>query len=286
MSKCIICQTNEELAFKKHKYEIKNCPNCNLFRTVLPQKYDQLLKTYYSKAYFTGSETRAGYADYLSDQQATRLNARNYLKLINRFKSKGKLLDVGCATGIFLEEAMHTYQAQGIDPSAYAISQAKKKFKHRVRRGSLTSSRFKQESFDVITLLDVFEHLDNPRKSLKKIRYMLKPGGIIVINTGDANSLLAKIQKENWHYFIPPQHLYFFSKSNLLTLLQSENFEPIYTNSQGKHLTLRYLLHLMRTINKSKAANWLYQKTHKNFLGKIPLYINLFDNMTIIAKKE
>lgn len=286
MSKCIICKSNEEFAFKKHRYQIKNCPSCNLFRTVLPQEYSQLLKTYYSEEYFTGSEKRAGYADYFSDQQATRLNARNYLKLIGQFKDKGRLLDVGCAMGIFLEEALHNYQVQGIDPSAYAISQVRKKFRHRVKQASLSSFRFKENSFDVITLLDVFEHLDNPRKNLKKLRSMLKLGGIIVINTGDANSLLAKIQKDNWHYFIPPQHLYFFSKSNLLTLLQSEGFEPIYTNSQGKYLSLRYILHLARTIKKSKSAGFAYKLIHKTFIGKAIVYLNLFDNMTIIAQKK
>lgn len=287
MKSCVICSTKEEYAFNKLGYEIRRCPECDLYRTLPQTTYPKLLKNYYTKGYFTGNDGRAGYADYEDDHLVVRKNANRYLKLLTQYQASGRLLDIGCATGIFLEEANKAgFDGFGIDVAPYAIRRARRRLGDRVRLGRLRQNSFPPKSFDIITLFDVFEHFDQPRRELQLARRLLKPEGLIAINTGDTSSLLAKIQRENWHFFIPPQHLHFYSKSNLTQLIRSEGFEPIYTNSSGKHLTLRYVLQLARTINQSKIADWTYQLVHRNKMGQLPLYINLWDNMTIIAKKQ
>lgn len=287
MNRCIICNSHQEFAFKKHGYTLLRCPQCGLYRTILPGSYRQFLKTYYAKSYFTGSRTKAGYADYLDDAPVIRRNAHNYLKLILQHKPSGRrLLDVGCATGIFMLQAQDQgFAVSGLDASAYAISQAKKIFPHQVKLGTLTAVKFPPRSFDLITLFDVFEHLHDPQKGLARCRHLLRSGGLLVINTGNTNSFLAKIEGPKWHFFIPPQHLYFYSDSNLKQLLKLHGFKILGIYTTGKHISLRYLWHLMRTINHSRLADLCYRLFHRTFIGKFSLYLNLYDNMTLIAKK-
>lgn len=288
MSKrCIICGINLVFAFRKHGYTLMRCPRCGLYHTILPGSYRQFLKHYYARGYFTGNRTKAGYADYLDDTPVIRRNAQNYLKLILKHNPPGRrLLDVGCATGIFMHQAQDQgFAVSGLDASAYAVAQAKKIFPRQVKLGTLTTVKFLPRSFDLITLFDVFEHLHDPQKDLARCRHLLRSGGLLVINTGNTNSFLAKVEGPKWHFFIPPQHLYFYSDSNLKQLLKLHGFKILGIYTTGKHISLRYLWHLMRTINHSRLADLCYQLFHRTFIGKFSLYLNLYDNMTMIAKK-
>lgn len=283
--KCIICGHQQQPAFKKHNFQIIKCFNCGLFRTQLDTNSRRSLHSYYDKNYFRGGNDRAGYANYQKDEHIVLANSNGYLDQICLYQQGGNLLDIGCATGIFMQAAeARGFTGYGIDVSNYAINIASKKFFSRVKLGQLGSARLPHHYFDVITLFDVFEHLANPGQNLQICRQLLKKNGILVINTGDSNSLLAKLEGKGWHYFIPPQHLFFYSKANLLKLLDNYHFRAIYTNSSGKYLSLRYLLHLSQTINKSAVSTWLFNLTRHRAIGKLPLYLNFHDNMTIIAK--
>ncbi len=284
---CTICNTKLAPAFIKHGYKIVRCPKCFLYQTILKGSYQDMIKNYYTKAYFTGNSNRAGYADYDEDATIVQANAKKYLQILTAHGSNRSLLDVGCATGTFLDTAKKAgWDGWGIDVSKYAISKAKKKFESKVKHGILKNNTFGSKKFHAVTLLDVFEHIGNPRSLLKTAKKLLKPKGILVINTGDSSSLMAKIEGKKWHYFIPPQHVFFYSQHNIKTLLQSEGFKVKRIYHHGKWLSLRYLLHLMRTINHSLLANILYKIVHKNAIGRLPLYINLRDNMTVIAQKN
>jgi 2-polyprenyl-3-methyl-5-hydroxy-6-metoxy-1,4-benzoquinol methylase len=288
MSKlCVVCGSHLRFGFKKHRFTILHCPHCGLYRTILPGSYRQFLKDYYAKGYFTGSRTRAGYADYPDDAPVIRRNAQNYLKLILKHHLSGRrLLDVGCATGIFMQQAQDQgFKVSGLDASVYAVAQAKKTFPRQVKLGTLSTVKFPPRSFDLITLFDVFEHLHDPEEDLARCHQLLRPGGLLVINTGNTNSFLAKLEGQKWHFFIPPQHLYLYSDINLKQLLKLHGFKVLSIYTTGKHISLRYLWHLMRTINHSRLADLCYRLFHHTFMGKLSLYLNLYDNMTIIAEK-
>ena len=287
---CLICHTREVFAFTKHSYRLYRCPSCHLLRTQLRESPQHLLRTYYSAEYFTGRPSRAGYADYIDDETVIRRNAQMFLKLIachlHRFPGR-RLLDIGCATGTFMRQAQSQgFRVAGVDVSDFAISQARKNFPRQIHHGTLATAKFRPGSFDLITLLDVFEHLPHPIQELARCRRLLKPSGLLVINTGDTDSFMAKLEGQRWHYFIPPQHLFFYSKNNLQQLLHQNGFKVLAAYITGKHISLRYLWHLMRTINHSQLADWFYRHFHATQFGKLSFYLNLRDNMTIIAKKK
>lgn len=287
-SVCFLCTTGQpQAAFHKHGWTILRCPSCGIYSLAFHGDYQEFLTRYYNKKFFTGSTERAGYLDYEGDREAELRNMRNYVKGIQHFKSSGKLLDIGCATGLFmLEAAKAGFDVYGIDVSRYATTIARKRFGKHVRQTSIEKVHYPSHTFDVVTMFDVIEHLEYPRTVLRKVKRILRPNGLLVINTGDTDGFLAKLQGKYWHFFIPPQHFYYFSKSNLLTLLSQEGFSIRRVDRQGKWVTPRYVFHLARQIQRDVIGQIGFALVGKHRLGRLPIYINLFDNITVYASKE
>src|SRR4030042_1256972 len=204
---CYLCGKNDlKPAFEKLNWSISCCDECGLYRLDFKGSYYKFIANYYNKAFFTGSDKRAGYFDYEGDKKAEKKNMQQYLRGILKYKKQGKLLDVGCATGLFMLEAQASnFDVYGIDVSEYALSIAKKRFGKKVQLGSVEESKLPHNEYDIVTLFDVIEHLADPRKVLIKVKDLLKDDGLVIINTGDTDSLLAKLQDKDWHFFIPPQ---------------------------------------------------------------------------------
>lgn len=274
-------------AFNKLGWTIQKCNHCNLYSLKFIGPYQQFLERYYNRKFFTGSKQRAGYYDYEGDRMAEIKNMRAYLKGIMRYKKNGKLLDMGCATGLFLLEAQkEKFDVYGIDVSRYAIGIAKKRFGKRVKLSSIEKSDYEKQEFETITMFDLLEHLKDPRDVLIKTKSILKNDGLLVINTGDTNSFMAKMQGKDWHFFIPPQHFFYFSVSNLKSLLDQAGFKIIKVDRKGKWVSLRYLFHLARQIQNDIFGRIGFALVASNALGRIPIYLNLFDNITVYAVKK
>lgn len=144
------------------------------------------------------------------------------LDIIRSFCPAGRLLDVGCAYGLFMKYAQSAFDTYGIDISEHAVEKAKEMGNKKVFRIDIERDKlpFKKHFFDVITLLDVLEHLDNPGKSLDKLRPLLKDGGVLVISVPN------KLYKLFNH---DPTHKTFFSKKELSVLLEKNGFELVYS---------------------------------------------------------
>lgn len=296
MNKCYLCKKGEpHYYFTKLGYSIYKCPFCNFLSLDFNKDYDSFIHSYYRKGYFTGNNRIRAYANYQEDKPNIVRNARNILKKVKKFKQGGLILDVGCAMGFFMEEAQKMgFTPYGIEISKYAGHKAQENFGNRIFLESVEkfcqkwpkSPVFKNLSFDIIIFSDIIEHVRDPRGILINLRKVLKNDGIIIIQTGDADSLWAKIMKKNWHFFAPPQHLYFFSKKTLKEMLTQSGFKVIYVYKEGKYVSLRYILHMTQYMNIPKIGDYLYKLTANSPIGKIPFLVKLFDNMVVFAKKE
>lgn len=285
---CYLCgKVRPERAFVKLGYEVKRCPSCGLFRLELDRPYQEFVKDYYQEGYFRGDSRLRAYADYEGDRQIIRKNNAAILGELKKLKKKGRILDVGCAVGFFLEDAKgEGFDPYGIDVSEYATKKAKKRLGDRVQTATLDQAKFADGFFDVICFLDVFEHFAEPVEQLKKARQFLKDDGIILIMTGDVGSAWSRLMGANWHFFAPPQHLFFYSRETLEKMLSKGGFAVTEVKKKGKWVSLRYLFHMMRFVNLGWLGDALSQTLGRTFLGRVPFYWFSGDNMLVFARKR
>ncbi|MDD5290332.1 MAG: class I SAM-dependent methyltransferase [Patescibacteria group bacterium] len=209
------------------------------------------------------------------------------VRKIKEIKPQGKLLDIGCYSGIFLEAAEEAgYEIFGIEASGHALSVAAKKIKGDLRVGMAENVllEFSDKYFDIITLFDVLEHLREPKKVLFLINKKLKDDGLLVFSTPDFSSFFSKLQGKKWHAFLP-QHLFYFSIKNLVSLLAQTGF--IYKKSchVGRRFSFFYLIsHFLDS--RQIAAKPLLNFIRLLGLAELTIPINLFDQLLIFAQKK
>lgn len=284
---CLLCRIPLEKYLRKNGYWIYRCPNCHLGETDLRRDYTAFVKEFYSEGYYEGDPTKSAYSDYELDKPLIVRNMQKFLLLIEHKKPAGKLLDAGCAFGYFVQLARSRgYDAYGFDASHFASNKARELVgSDRIQEGTIQEVKYPKSSFDVITMFDVFEHLQDPLTDLRKLTSLLKPDGMIIIATGDTRSLAAKVMKRRWTFFIPPQHIFFFHRGNVTKLLHKAGLKPYRWHRVGKWLSLGYILHLARTTGESALANTFYKVIKNTPLMRFPLYVPMKDNMVILAHK-
>lgn len=144
---------------------------------------------------------------------------------IERLQPKGRLLDVGCATGIFLHEMqLGGWDVVGIEPNPVAAGYAQQRFGLDVRVGRLRQIELPSASFDVITLWDVLEHLHTPWADLREVHRLLVNGGLLVIQIPNLESLEARWLGPLWLGWDLPRHLYLFPRRALVAALSELGF--------------------------------------------------------------
>ncbi len=158
--------------------------------------------------------------------QAWRYGMEKRVRSVTRHVSAGRLLDVGCATGHFIQamRGKNGWQAEGVEISRYAADIARQRGL-RVHTGTLESANYPQDAFDAVTMWDVLEHLHHPRESLAEVRRILKPGGILVFRVPNLDSIDAKIFGRYWVGYDAPRHLHFFRKSTIEAYLKETELD-------------------------------------------------------------
>lgn len=239
----------------------------------------------YSDDYFFGAQKGFGYVNYDEDKRAQMPALRTYLRYIEeRCPRRGRLLDVGAATGVFVELAQKQgWQAEGIEISAAAVSSAQTK--NLPVRQALLEDMAGESIYDAVTFLDVLEHLPQPKEALHMSHRLLRSGGVLLINVPDAGSLYARLMGKRWHAVVPPEHLSYFTLQAMERLLKDTGFTNIRFATVNKSFGLPYLF---ATIGRWLGWAWLTKFAsfiERSWLGKVRVPILLGDNLTVVADK-
>lgn len=267
----------------KRKYQLYRSKTCGLiFVWPLPQDTIKV----YSEDYFHGAKQGFGYSDYDRDKQPQRKAMERYLDIINEYCPSSYLLDVGAAQGNFLQLATQRgWDVQGIEISDYAASIARQRGIP-VKTGTLSQHNdLRPSSFDAVTLWDVFEHLPKPYEDLAIIHRILKPKGILAINTPDSGSWWAHLLGSRWHMILPPEHLNLFSAPAITVLLNNSGYKVNKIYKVGKSFSASYILSILHTWTGHSFFGTLGTRLDKTWLSGISFPINLRDNMLVIAQK-
>jgi SAM-dependent methyltransferase len=280
---CSVCNGASSYAGAKDSFRLYRCSRCS-FLFVWPIPNNTL--DVYSDDYFTGAKKGFGYIDYDSDKRPMQSAFLTYLDLIGGFQPKpGTLLDVGAASGFFLNLARDRgWQTCGIEPSGAAVEMAKQKGLD-VRQGVLAPGVFAEGSFDVVTMLDVLEHIPDPAGALATVRNILRPGGLVAINTPDSGSLWARMLGMRWHLIVPPEHICLFSKDSLRKIVGDHGFEILFDGTIGKSFTIQYIVQKLATWQQLSIWKGLASAVSNRSVGNLSFPINLHDNRFVLARR-
>jgi SAM-dependent methyltransferase len=269
------CQIIEhQLLYSITDCDILRCRSCGLGRTEA-QAFNPT--SYYTSDYFSGRRSD-GYANYLGSELVLRREFARTVKFIRKWHGRGRLLEVGCAYGYFLQEAKPYFDVFGIELAADAAIHCRKSG-YQVVTGTADETTLHQiGSTDVIVLLDVIEHLPDPRETLRLLTRHLNPGGIIIITTGEFDSHVARLFGRRWRLMTPPQHLWFFSRDSLRKIASSLGLRLEHVDHPWKIVPLSLMVFQLRRMLRLPA----YLRSRGMNIG---LPVNLFDAVRLVLRK-
>ncbi|MCA0454664.1 MAG: methyltransferase domain-containing protein [Chloroflexi bacterium] len=285
---CNLCGSQQNHPFcPENGLRLVECENCGLVY-VSPRPDPNELYALYGETYFHNNQSGVvGYTNYLKDEPNIRKTFAGRLARLARFIRPGKLLDVGCAAGFFLDEARKQgWNVSGLDVSSFAVGYAAEHFGLDVRQGSLTELDFTDGSFDAVSMWDVIEHVPDPKAYIQRAAELLRSGGVIVLATPDVGSIPARLTGKRWvGYKLSEEHVYYFSIPTLSRMLNEAGFDVLDARHVGKFVTVRLFLDRLGMYSPIIAR--LLALAEKAFhLSERSVYVNPFDIVAITARKR
>jgi len=158
-----------------------------------------------------------------------------FLELLEPARASGRLLEVGCGQGLFLERARQRgWQASGVEILEPVALRARERGLE-VFLGTLPEARLPAESFDVVVMREVIEHVVEPVALLREVQRVLRPGGLAALGTGNARSWAARLRGERWAYyrFGGHMHIRFYSPASAAALGRASGFASVRCLTSG-----------------------------------------------------
>jgi len=284
MMVCPICAETKDIEALYKGFSIYRCGRCSHAFYSSPTLADEVRNTYDYK-YFHGKE----FYDYSAERAALTKNFRKRLCELTKLKGTGRLLEIGCAYGFFLELAAKSYDVEGIEVVEDCVRDMDEGLRARVSLADYLSMPERSESFDVVCMWDVVEHLLDPRGFVEKAYRELKPGGLITLTTGDISSLNARARGEKWRLIHPPSHAHYFTAASVKRMLLGAGFTDVSISYPGAHrsvgaLIYNIFLNDMKGVHKRRRRAAL--EALSTALRDVSVYLNFRDIMLARAWKK
>ena len=227
---CNLCGADHpEPLMRKHGYDIVKCPGCGLVYVTPRVAAADLADKVYGAEYFD-AERGYGLENHFSDENRDHALrwGRARLTWIEKHAAPGSLLDVGCAAGFFLLAARKRgWDVHGVEISSHASAYARDRLGLDVATGEFSSMDPAPGKYDLVTMLDVIEHLPDPLEGLRRAHSTLKSGGHLFVATPNFHCIPSKILGDKWGLVEPEHHLYYFTPQTLEALLSKAGFRTV-----------------------------------------------------------
>lgn len=284
---CLLCGTRQFRRVYASLPAIVRCLSCGLIYAN-PRLKKEAIHDFYSREYFEShSSETMGYDNYVSDRELVQKTFQRRLAELEKkwTKGRGRVLDVGCATGFFLSIARQRgWQPSGVEISEYCCEYALREFGLKLKHGFFKEASGLEPGFELITMWDYLEHSFTPDEDIQRAYELLQPGGILAVATPDVGSFPARIFKQNWMGFKEHEHLYYFTKKNLTQLLKKKGFQVLSASYTGKYISPAFFARRMK--GYSKFLGTLADKIASlRALKDRSFYCNPFDIVYIVAQK-
>lgn len=277
------CSKFQLLVMVKNGYRIMDCNTCLRRFAVINNTADHLSRVYDDDYFFDG---KSEYANYLDDKDILFKYGVRYSKIVGKYTNPGKILDVGCAAGFILKGfTSNGWTGEGIEPNATMAAYGKKELNMDIHVGSLEDFKTDQK-YDLITMIQVIGHFFDMNKSMENISHLLNKNGLVVVESWNMKSLVARIFGKNWHEYSPPGVINWFSDESLKKMFETHGFVLIDSGYPIKKIKLKHALSIIR---KRVPDFWFKDKIFSflsGLLGKLVLIYPPFDLKWYIFKKS
>ncbi|MEZ6095370.1 MAG: class I SAM-dependent methyltransferase [Pirellulaceae bacterium] len=223
-STCPICRCESVPCFEKHGHCIRQCVQCH-HRFFRPENVSNYVDEQYGDDYFFGADR--GYQNYLDEEALQRISARHYTQVLAKYCEPGKHLDIGAACGFLNREFSDAgWLSRGIEANSTMAKIAYDKYDAdvSVERWETFDSSVR---FDLLTMIQIISHLLDPVAAIEKALNAVSPGGFLLIECWDRNSMAAKMFGQKWHEYNPPNVLHWFDRAGLRKLCESIGFQHV-----------------------------------------------------------
>ncbi|MCX8029504.1 MAG: class I SAM-dependent methyltransferase [Brevinematales bacterium] len=264
----------------RYNFDVYRCCNCGvMFRYPFPSSED--LQSFYTEGYYSGISFYS-YVDERSIKGSHLVWDRRLKRLMEIYKKENNsyprtILDVGCSFGGFLERAkLFGLEPYGIEISEYAYTYAVQRGLT-VFKGDVSNVCLDQNKFDMITMIEVIEHLEDPRRVITKLYNSTTKGGLILIQTANMNGLQSKFWGNKYHYYLPG-HLHYFTNKTLRRLLFDVGYKKVYEFYPVEFGLFPKLVKVFLNTNRIYRVLRLLKTAAYHILGKIR-----FGDLTIMS---
>lgn len=270
INECFICGNSSFSSFikcidhtvSKEEFSIVQCDNCG-FKFTNPRPDEGELEKYYqSEEYIPHSNTNKGLFNKVY-HLVRKFTLSKKLRLVNSLSSISKILDIGCGTGEFLHICKQNgWNAYGIEPGEKARNFAIENYGLNVKKEEEIQV-LENNSFDIITLWHVLEHISNIHELRGELKRLLKKDGRLIVAVPSCNSLDANIYGKNWAAYDVPRHLYHFTPENIKHLfeeagMQIEKILPMKFDSFYVSMLSEKYLSRTEGRDKNNAKNYFF----------------------------
>jgi len=235
---CPLCgNVDPQLRYQITRFRILDCPSCALVY-LWPRPSAEEIREMFTRLYTTGEgsvpELKSYYGYCYDDEPQNPLVQlyESWLDRVERLRAPGRVLDVGCGTGLFLSVARRRgWEPYGIDDCEEAVAHARNHFELDPWVGEFADFAAEGRKFDVITGWDIIEHTRAPLELLEEMRRCLAPGGLIALSTPNQRSILDLVAGAMYHLsgarltsplekFYIEQHFLYFTPDTLVDALR------------------------------------------------------------------
>lgn len=221
---CVICGSIARQLFQKHSYWIHECENCHHRFTPIEATPEHAARVYDDSYFHSGG---AGYPDYLGEAALVTAHGRRYGRLLRRYMQPGTVLDVGAAAGFILKGLTETgWQGTGLEPNSTMVSHAREVLGLKAVVGTLEDYQT-GETYDLISMIQVIGHFYDVSRAFSIAAARTKPGGYLLVESWNKNSLVARMLGQSWHEYSPPSVLHWWAPDTLRDFVSQFGYREV-----------------------------------------------------------
>lgn len=212
----------------KETFKIYECEQCGLLYTLPRPEKDKIGAYYKSEDYYSHQENKKGLIPKIYEAVKS-VNLKAKYKMATEGLNTGSVLDIGCGVGDFLHTMEQKgWSTTGIEPSEDAKAIAQKRMKSNILAPEQIE-KLDDESFNLITMWHVLEHVDDLKTEINHLHRILKKGGKLVLALPNYQSFDAQHYKEFWAAYDVPRHLNHFSQKSISNIFSHSGLNLIKT---------------------------------------------------------